>query len=340
MAGRALLVYALCALCCAAGGGWAWPMEYCKDEHWTLLKAVKPEKCYTELLQEYCGRNTEFVARAMRNATELEKGGPCGAELRRQAAVGDDQGGGSRAGTGHSAAAPSQPGGATQRNAEESPVRAHGAQEAGGPSTAVPGAAPTAGGGDHLSPESGGEQTALSSATAGGVPAVDSPTQEGTVGNAAGASPPESAVQRSPVQRDNTPAATAVAGEASDAAQDTPGGGESNNLGSISDSSPAVQPQPASSVGTNEAGQREQEQPAVPTPKQETETSGERGEATQPAAGTAAQAATTTTTNSTSATKAVSGDSDGSSTAAAHSASPLALLLLLACAAAAAVLAA
>ncbi|RNE95652.1 uncharacterized protein Tco025E_09955, partial [Trypanosoma conorhini] len=131
-------------------------------------------------------------------------------------------------------------------------------------------------------------------------------------------------------EKEPLPTARDTATEASHAATTTDGG---------SGSSPAAQPQPGSSVGTNEAGQREQEQPAATAPKRETEKSGERGEATQPAAGAAAQAANTTN-NSTSAAKAAPGDIDGSSTAAAHSASPLALLLLLACAAAAAVLAA
>ncbi|RNE95897.1 mucin-like glycoprotein [Trypanosoma conorhini] len=143
----------------------------------------------------------------------------------------------------------------------------------------------------------------------------------------------ESDDARAPAESEaKTPAAGPIATSTDDTA--TPTDGDSG-------SSPATQPQPGSSMGTNESGQREQEQPAVTTaPKQETERSGERrGEATQPAAGAAAQAATTST-NSTSAAKAAPGDSDGSSTAAAPSASPLALLLLLACAAAAAVLAA
>ncbi|RNE96298.1 uncharacterized protein Tco025E_10054 [Trypanosoma conorhini] len=187
--------------------------------------------------------------------------------------------------------------------------------------------------------ESSKQSPAHSSPAAEGEDAVvGGPTQEGTVGKAAAeASPPESAVQQNAVQRDNTRASTAVAGETSEAAQDTAGGGGSNNSGSNSGSGSAAQPQPASSVATTETGDAQQKE--LPTFQSQTEKSGgSKEQAAQPAAGVAAQAATTT--NVMSAAKAVPGDSDGSSTVAAHSASPVALLLLLACAAAAAVLAA
>ncbi|RNE95961.1 uncharacterized protein Tco025E_09855, partial [Trypanosoma conorhini] len=171
--------------------------------------------------------------------------------------------------------------------------------------------------------ESSKQSPAHSSPTAAeGVPAVvGGPTQEGTVGKAAAeASPPESAVQQNAVQRDNTRASTAVAGETSEAAQDTAGGGGSNNSGSNSGSGPAAQPQPESSVATTEAGDAQQKE--LPTFQSQTEKSGgSKEQAAQPAAGVAAQAATTT--NVTSAAKAVPGDSDGSSTVAAHSPSPL-----------------
>ncbi|RNE96372.1 uncharacterized protein Tco025E_09908, partial [Trypanosoma conorhini] len=63
MAGRALLlVCALCALCCAAGGGRAWDMDYCTEENWEFLKLLNSSKNATELLDEYCRHNATFVA--------------------------------------------------------------------------------------------------------------------------------------------------------------------------------------------------------------------------------------------------------------------------------------
>ncbi|RNE98256.1 uncharacterized protein Tco025E_09269 [Trypanosoma conorhini] len=62
MAGRALLVCALCALCCAAGGARAWDMDYCTEENWEFLKALNSGKNATELLDEYCRHNATFQA--------------------------------------------------------------------------------------------------------------------------------------------------------------------------------------------------------------------------------------------------------------------------------------
>ncbi|RNF00992.1 uncharacterized protein Tco025E_08691 [Trypanosoma conorhini] len=176
------------------------------------------------------------------------------------------------------------------------------------------------GGGGTSGEQTGKKAEAIAEVPAGSVAAAAPGVQQ--QGVAAAGTPTSSDKQPPPTAGD-------TATEASHAATTTGGGS----------SSTAAQTQPESSVVANEAGQPQQkEHPAVPTSQSQAETSGERGEATQPAAGAAAQAATTT--NLTSAVKAAPGGSDGSSTAAAPSASPLALLLLLACAAAAAVLAA
>ncbi|RNF00326.1 uncharacterized protein Tco025E_08822, partial [Trypanosoma conorhini] len=62
MAGRALLVCALCALCCAAGGGWAAEGEgYCTERDWRDLRAVAKDMSEAEIAAKYCGRKPEFV---------------------------------------------------------------------------------------------------------------------------------------------------------------------------------------------------------------------------------------------------------------------------------------
>ncbi|RNE98556.1 uncharacterized protein Tco025E_09413 [Trypanosoma conorhini] len=163
---------------------------------------------------------------------------------------------------------------------------------------------------------------------AGGVGVAGDQTGEPNEANAEVTAEPDAA-RAAAKSEAKTPAARPPATSTDDTATTT--GGDSG--------SPAAQPQPASSVAATVDGDAQQkEKLAVPTPKQETETSGERGEAAQPAAGAAAQAAATT--NSTSAAKAAPGDSDDSSTATSHSASLFAVLLLLAYAAAAAVVAA
>ncbi|RNE97518.1 uncharacterized protein Tco025E_09433 [Trypanosoma conorhini] len=184
---------------------------------------------------------------------------------------------------------------------------------------AVDAALPTAhpGGGGTSGEQAGNKAEAIAELSAGSVAAAAPGAQQQGV---AAAGTPTSSDKEPPPKAEDT------ATEASPAAMTTDGGSGST----------AAQPQPASSVVANEAGQPQQkEHPAVPTSQSQAETSGDgEGEATQPAAGAAAQTAANTT-NSTNAAKAAPGDSDGSGTAAAHSASPLALLLLLACAAAA-----
>ncbi|RNF06877.1 mucin-associated surface protein (MASP) [Trypanosoma conorhini] len=352
MAGRALLLCALCALCCAAGGGWAWD-HLCAEDGKELLNFTGGQSW------RFCPYNETFAATTKNKPAAAagvstavggngQAAGSVGGDVGATVSVSDASDGNSR-GTdvrGPQAAQPRpSPQVSPQPQSEEEVGRAQStAEDASKEQREGETAAIAEGARGDQGAERAKQAPAHSPSTAEGEDAVvGGLTKERTVGKAATeASPPESAVQRSPVQRGNTPAVTAVAGEASEAAQDTAGGGGSNNSGSNSSSGPAVQPQPASSVAAIETGDAEQkEQLAVPTPKQETETSGERGgKTTQPAAGAAAQAATTT--NSTSAAKAEPGDSDsdGSGTAASHSASPLALLLLLACAAAAAMLAA
>ncbi|RNE96355.1 uncharacterized protein Tco025E_09749 [Trypanosoma conorhini] len=61
MAGRALLVCALCVLCCAAGGGWAAEGDYCTERDWRDLRAVAKDMSEAEIVAKYCGRKPEFV---------------------------------------------------------------------------------------------------------------------------------------------------------------------------------------------------------------------------------------------------------------------------------------
>ncbi|RNE95297.1 uncharacterized protein Tco025E_10076, partial [Trypanosoma conorhini] len=61
MAGRALLVCALCALCCAAGGGRASEVDYCTESDWRDLRAVATDMTDAEIRAKYCGRKPEFV---------------------------------------------------------------------------------------------------------------------------------------------------------------------------------------------------------------------------------------------------------------------------------------
>ncbi|RNF05963.1 uncharacterized protein Tco025E_07688 [Trypanosoma conorhini] len=61
MAGRALLVCALCVLCCAAGGGWAAEGDYCTERDWRDLRAVAKGMSEAEIAAKYCGRKPEFV---------------------------------------------------------------------------------------------------------------------------------------------------------------------------------------------------------------------------------------------------------------------------------------
>ncbi|RNE97774.1 uncharacterized protein Tco025E_09365 [Trypanosoma conorhini] len=344
MAGRALLVCALCALCCAAGGGWAWPMDYCNETQWTYLKAVNSSKTYAELLDEFCGTKKEFVEMVRAEAEEKDgalrsgHGGagatgsaPVSAPGAAVGAVTPDQKGSENGGKLKQAPPPA---GSSGDSAEHSESQLPDGREEVPPRGGSTGAS---GKGTVDAPAGSAKQSsARSTPTAGGEGVVGGLTEERTAGEAGATAPPESAAQRSEAHHDKTPAAEGTA----KTSRDTAGGEGSNNFGSDSGSGPAAQPQTASSVAATEAGQREQEQPAVATPKQETEKSGGgEGQATQRAAGAAAQGGSTT--SSTNAAKAAPGDSDGGSTAASHSTSPLALLLpLFVSAAAAAMLAA
>ncbi|RNE96659.1 hypothetical protein TraAM80_09692 [Trypanosoma rangeli] len=62
MAGRVLLVCALCALCCGGGVG-AWGGGYCTESDWRDLRAVARDMSEAEIEGQYCGRKPEFVQR-------------------------------------------------------------------------------------------------------------------------------------------------------------------------------------------------------------------------------------------------------------------------------------
>ncbi|RNE99758.1 hypothetical protein TraAM80_08051 [Trypanosoma rangeli] len=62
MAGRVLLVCALCVLCCCGGVG-AWGGGYCTESDWRDLRAVARDMTEAEIEGQYCGRKPEFVQR-------------------------------------------------------------------------------------------------------------------------------------------------------------------------------------------------------------------------------------------------------------------------------------
>ncbi|RNE98898.1 mucin-associated surface protein (MASP) [Trypanosoma conorhini] len=118
MAGRALLVCALCVLCCAAGGGWAAEGNYCTKRDWRDLRAVAKDMSDAEIAAKYCGLKPAFV-RGLR------------ASLQGDEVVGDvsDHGGGS-GGVGVVAdGGPAQTTGAKGKGVEEGAQReTHGAE--------------------------------------------------------------------------------------------------------------------------------------------------------------------------------------------------------------------
>ncbi|RNE97579.1 hypothetical protein TraAM80_09267 [Trypanosoma rangeli] len=61
MAGRVLLVCALCVVCCAGGGVGAWGSGYCTESDWRDLRAVAKDMTDTEIERKYCSRKPEFV---------------------------------------------------------------------------------------------------------------------------------------------------------------------------------------------------------------------------------------------------------------------------------------
>ncbi|RNE96839.1 hypothetical protein TraAM80_09614, partial [Trypanosoma rangeli] len=61
MAGRVLLVCALCVLCCAGGGAGAWGGGYCTDSDWRGLRAVAKDMTEAEIEGKYCSRKPEFA---------------------------------------------------------------------------------------------------------------------------------------------------------------------------------------------------------------------------------------------------------------------------------------
>ncbi|RNE95108.1 mucin-associated surface protein (MASP) [Trypanosoma conorhini] len=422
MAGRALLVCALCALCCAAGGGWAWDHLCDEDGRRLLNKTAKEVSPYCASLgapkegtKKTTLQNEQSSPPQMENGVVV--GGQGEAAGRTDGALlpspGPGGGGGATGpeekgpqaptagSSGHSAAVPATPGASEAQGDHLTSVDVSEGTSAGadgelkkvagtadlsqqqreGETQSGPGATQTTPGAaasltdskndlsQSQAQEYRGEQgasTQLSGREAATLPDVTSNAADGEGRETTQLSPPasregaggqggkpteqetkdatDSDAAWNPDGQREVAAASAAAGTANEptpAVESTATDARNNatTTGGDSGSSPAAQPQPESSVAATEAGQPEQkEQSAVPASQEETETSGERGEATQPAAGTAAQAVATT--NVTSAAKAAPGDSDGSSTAASHSASLLALFLLLACAAAAAMLAA
>ncbi|RNE99854.1 hypothetical protein TraAM80_07980 [Trypanosoma rangeli] len=70
MAGRALLVCALCVLCCAAGGVGAWDGGYCTESDWRDLRAVARDMTEEEIEGKYCSRKPEFVTRMRASVQE------------------------------------------------------------------------------------------------------------------------------------------------------------------------------------------------------------------------------------------------------------------------------
>ncbi|RNE97049.1 mucin-associated surface protein (MASP), partial [Trypanosoma conorhini] len=246
MAGRALLVCVLCVLCCAAGGGWAWD-HLCPADGKELLNVTVEDGW------KFCDYNETFAA------TTKNKPADTGAS----AATNNPAGAGAGASTtvGGNGQAVGSAGGAvggTVPVADVSDGDSRGTGVRGPPAAPPPPppqvlSPPQTGKGvgraqstteDASKEQKEGEATALaegaranqptesskqspahsSPAAEGEDAVVGGPTQEGTVGKAAAeASPPESAVQQNAVQRDNTRASTAVAGETSEAAQDTAG---------------------------------------------------------------------------------------------------------------------
>ncbi|RNE95751.1 hypothetical protein TraAM80_10119 [Trypanosoma rangeli] len=63
MAGRVLLVCALCVLCCCGGGVGAWGGGHCTESDWRDLRAVARDMTEAEIDGQYCGRKPEFVQR-------------------------------------------------------------------------------------------------------------------------------------------------------------------------------------------------------------------------------------------------------------------------------------
>ncbi|RNE98405.1 hypothetical protein TraAM80_08784, partial [Trypanosoma rangeli] len=73
MAGRVLLVFALCLLCCAAGGVGAWGGGYCTESDWRDLRTVARDMTEAEIEGKYCSRKPEFVTQ-MRASVQAEVG--------------------------------------------------------------------------------------------------------------------------------------------------------------------------------------------------------------------------------------------------------------------------
>ncbi|RNE95772.1 hypothetical protein TraAM80_10206 [Trypanosoma rangeli] len=61
MAGRVLLVCALCVLCCCGGGVGAWGGGYCTESDWRDLRAVAKDMTEAEIEGQYCSGKPEFV---------------------------------------------------------------------------------------------------------------------------------------------------------------------------------------------------------------------------------------------------------------------------------------
>ncbi|RNE95759.1 uncharacterized protein Tco025E_09916 [Trypanosoma conorhini] len=379
MAGRALLVCALCVLCSAAGG-WAWDMDYCTEENWEFLKLLNSSKNSTEILDVYCKHNTTFVAAIKNKLTAT--GGSAGTGIpegigEEKAPTRPEEG----LQTNEESSSPTiKPGGDVNPaggSSEQPEDKAQGEKGATGP------AAPSVGPGEAGSPaqvptppppgtpqrsptpvavgEKGQNPATGDTPSAGGggenkkaQPATQEGRQGGGAGTPDGNTDAKSEVQAEAAQRPPTAAGVPDAAPSPDATQQReeapqregePGGGEAARAaGAIAESNAATTRNGGGAAGAPGGVTRGADRDNTANPSTEEEGKKDANAGLQGASdGTTAVAAGgagATVAPATNATKAEHDESDGSGTAASHSASPLALLLLLACAAAAAVLAA
>ncbi|RNE98547.1 hypothetical protein TraAM80_08774 [Trypanosoma rangeli] len=73
MAGRVLLVCALCVLCCAAGGAGAWGSGYCTESDWKDLRVVAEDMTEAEVEGKHCSHKPEPLG-GMRASVQKDEG--------------------------------------------------------------------------------------------------------------------------------------------------------------------------------------------------------------------------------------------------------------------------
>ncbi|RNE94803.1 hypothetical protein TraAM80_10582 [Trypanosoma rangeli] len=346
MAGRVLLVCALCVLCCGGGGGvGAWGGGYCTESDWRDLRAVAREMAEAEIEGQYCSRKPEFVKRlraSLQAGAErvvsgtVEGDNPTGNGVDGKEGVAANSGHPQRVDDdvksceGENGVSGGKNCSVGIEGREETP---DGKQQPGKTPVTLP--SPVQLPSQPQSQEQPSEQavvitTVVHSNGAAGSSHIASDTSVGSAAQTPQTVLPadgSGAAAGAPPSSDSAAPSAAAAG---------PPAKDASNTASMTEtgSSPAVQSRPSSPMTTNEAGQAEQNHTEVSTSHEQPEASGGGdNQASKPAAGAAAQAV-----NSTTKTMVAPVDSDGS-TAASHCTSPLALLLL-ACAAAAAMAAA